>query len=139
MVEVNWDSPDYAMIVSDIRKLRQGSWFSVNWAELEKLAVWLEKQERQAGEYWSISFVKILGSALGRHGLEVLLIRDGEDPDWAALAFPSHENAHRAGDLLLLDGSVEVRWTMVSEADWDSPKAVTREIQRRLAAIVNPE
>ena len=99
--------------------------------------VWLDEQERQAGDYWSISFVKMVGSVLAHHGLEVLLIRDGEDPDWAGLAFPSREHARRTGDLLLLDDSVDVRWTMASEADWDSPKAVTREIQRRLAEIVN--
>lgn len=137
VVQVNWDSPDYAMIVSDVRKLRQCSGLSVNWTELRKLAVWLDKQERQAGDYWSVSFVKILTSALARHGLEVLLIRDDGDPDWAAMAFPSRESARRVGELLSHDGTVDTRWTIASEADWDSPKAVVKKIQRRLAAIID--
>jgi hypothetical protein len=138
VVQLNWDSPDYATILSDIRKLKQCSGLAVNWKELRKLAVWLGEQEREAGDYWSISFVKMVASVLGRHGLDVLLIRDGDDPDWAAMAFPSDRNARRAGDLLSLDDSVDVRWTMASEAGWDSPKAVTREIQRRLATRVDP-
>ena len=137
VVQLNWDSPDYATILSDIRKLKQCSGLAVNWKELRKLAVWLGEQEREAGDYWSISFVKMVASVLGHHGLEVLFIRDGDDPDWAAMAFPSDQNARRAGDLLLLDDSVDVRWTMASEAGWDSPKAVRREIRRRLAEIVN--
>ena len=136
VVQLNWDSPDYASILSDIRKLKQCTRLAVNWKELRKLVVWLDEQERQAGDYWSVSFVKMVGSVLGHHDLEVLLIRDGVDPDWAALAFPSQENARRAGDLLLLDRSVDVEWILASEADWDSPKAVTKEIQRRLAEIV---
>lgn len=138
VIQVDWNSPDYATILSDIRKLKQYSGLAVNWRELRKLAVWLEEQEREAGDYWSISFVKMVASALGRHGLEVLLIRDGDDPDWAALVFPSCKNARRVGRLLLLDSSVDVRWTMAPEADWDSPKAVVKEIKRRLAASVNP-
>ena len=138
VVQLNWDSPDYAAILSDIRKLKQCSGLAVNWKELRKLAVWLGEQEREAGDYWSISFVKMVASVLGRHGLEVLFIRDGVDPDWAAMAFPSRENAPRTGDLLLLDDSVDVEWVMASEADWDSPEAVTREIRRRLAASADP-
>lgn len=136
VVQLSWDSPDYATLLSDIRKLKQCSKLAIDWSDLRKLVAWLEEQEREAGDYWSVSFVKMVASALGRHGLEVLLIRDGEDPDWAAMAFPSRENARRAGDLLLLDSSVE--WTLASEADWDSPKAVAKEIQRRLATRVDP-
>ena len=136
VVQLDWDSPDYATILTDIRKLKQCSGRAVNWKELRKLVVWLGEQERQADDYWSLSFVKMMASALGRHSLEVLLIRDGEDPDWAAMAFPLYENARRAGDLLLLDDSVNVRWTMASEVGWDSPKAVAKEIQRRMAGIV---
>ena len=136
VVQSDWDSPDYATILSDIRKLKQCSGLAVNWTGLRKLAVWLDEQERQTGEYWLVSFVKMLASALSHHGLEVLLVRDGEDPGWAALAFPSQENARRVGDLLLLDSSVDVGWTLASEADCDSPKAVTKEIRRRLAEIV---
>lgn len=136
VVQLNWNGPDYPAILTNIRKLKQWSGLAVNWTGLRKLAVWLAEQERQAGDYWSISFVKMAGSVLGHHDLEVLLIRDGVDPDWAALAFPSQENARRVGDLLLLDSSVDVEWILASEADWDSPKAVTKEIRRRLAEIV---
>jgi hypothetical protein len=137
VVQLNWNGPDYPAILSDIRKLKQCSELAVNWTGLRTLAVWLDEQERQAGDYWSISFVKVVGAVLGNHDLEVLLIRDGDDPDWAAMAFPLRENARRTGDLLLLDDSVDVRWTMASEADWDSPKAVAEEIQRRLSEIAN--
>ena len=138
VVQLDWNSPDYIAILSDIRKLKQCSGLALNWKDLRKLAVWLGEQERQAGDYWSISFMKMVASALERHGLEVLLIRDGVDPDWAAMAFPSRENARRTGDLFLLDDSVDVEWVMASEADWDSPVAVTREIRRRLAASAGP-
>lgn len=135
VVQLNWNSPDYAMIVSDIRRLRQCSGFSINWTGLRKLAVWLEEQEKEAGDYWSISFVKILALALGSHVLDVLLIFDGVDPGWVALTLPVRENTRRLGKLL--GRSLDAEWIVASTARWDAPKAVTREIRRRLAAIVD--
>lgn len=88
MVHIDWGSPDYASIVSDIRKLKQCSGLSINWSGLKRLALWLDQQERKAGNYWSISFVKLVAAALDRHSLDVLLIRDLSDPNWAVLAVP---------------------------------------------------
>lgn len=135
VVQLDWNSPDYAAIVSGVRKLRQCSGLSIKWTGLRKLAVWLEEQEREAGDYWSISFAKMLALALGSHGLDVLLIFDGVDPSWAALALPGHENTRRLGKLL--GSSLDAEWVIASKARWDAPKAVTREIRRRLAAIVD--
>lgn len=133
VVEVNWNSPDYAVIVADVRKLRQCTGLSVNWTGLRKLAVWLDNQERQADEYWSVSFVKVLALTLGSHGLEVLLIFDGVDPAWAALVLPSRENTRRLGKLL--GSSLDAEWIVASTAHWDAPKAITKEIRHRLAAV----
>ena len=136
LVQLDWDSPDYATILSDIRKLKQCSRLAVNWKELRKLVVWLDEQERQASEYWSVSFVKMMALALGSYGLDVLLIFDGVDPSWAALTLPGRENTRRLGKLF--GGSLDAEWIVASAARWDAPKAVTKEIRCRLAASVNP-
>lgn len=133
VVHLSWDSPDYTTIISGVRKLRQCAGFPTKWVELRKLAVWLEEQEKEAGDYWSISFVKILASALGSYDLDVLLIFDGVDPSWAALTLPAREKTRRLGKLL--GSSLDAEWIVASTAHWDAPKAITKEIRRRLAAI----
>lgn len=134
VVQLDWNSPDYAAIVSGARKLRQCSGLSIKWTGLRKLAAWLEEQEREAGDYWSISFLKMLALALGSYDLDVLLIFDGVDPDWAALTLPARENTRRLGKLL--GSSLDAEWIIASTARWDAPEAITRGIRRRLAAVV---
>lgn len=95
MLHIDWNGPEYISIVSDVRKLEQCSGLAVKWSKLKKLALWLGEQERDAGDYWSISFVKVVASILGHHGLDVLLIRDSSDPGWAALAVPPRGHTAR--------------------------------------------
>lgn len=138
MLHMDWNSPEYASLVSGIQRLKPCSGLPINWAGLKKLAVWLYGQERKAGEYWSISFVKMMASILGRHNLQVLLFRDSADPDWAAMTLLPRESARlvrkRFGRLL---GELGITWCVASAVGWDSPVDVRKEIQRRLAAIVS--
>src|SRR6185437_12656743 len=99
MLHIDWNGPDYVSIVSDVRKLKQCSGLAVKWNDLKKLALWLGEQEREAGDYWSISFFKMVTSILGRYGLDVLLIRDSADPGWAALAVLQHGSTRRVEKL----------------------------------------
>lgn len=136
MLHIDWNGPEYISIVSDVRKLEQCSGLAVKWSKLKKLALWLGEQERDAGDYWSISFVKVVASILGHHGLDVLLIRDSSDPGWAALAVLHHEGTPRVEKLFgRLFDDLDITWSVASKEDWDSPEDVTKEIRRRLAAI----
>ncbi|MES2403085.1 MAG: hypothetical protein V4567_01965 [Pseudomonadota bacterium] len=136
MLHIDWNGTDYVSIVSDVRKLKQCSGLAVKWNDLKKLALWLGDQEREAGDYWSISFVKIVASVLANHGLDVLLIRDSSDPDWIALAALQHESTHLVEKLFSrLFDDLDITWGVASKDDWDSPEDVAKEIRRRLAAI----
>jgi len=136
MLHIDWNGPDYVSIVSSIRKLKQCSGLAVKWNDLKKLALWLGEQEREAGDYWSISFLKMVASILGRYGLDVLLFRDSADPGWAALAVLQHGSTRRAEKLFdRLFGKLDITWGVASKDDWDSPEDVAKEIRRRLAAI----
>lgn len=136
MLHMNWSAPDYAVIVPQIRRLKQCAGLAVNWHRLKKLALWLGEQERKAGEYWSISFVKVVASALGRHGLDVLLIRDSSDPDWAAMMLLSRESTRPVKKLFdQLFSELDITWCLASTVGWDSPVDVRDEIHRRLAVV----
>lgn len=137
MVHIDWNGPDYVSIVSDVRKLKQCSRLAAKWNDLKELALWLGEQEREAGDYWSISFVKMMASILDRYRLDVLLIRDSSDPDWAALAVLQHGSTRRVEKLFdRLFDELGITCGVVSKADWDLPEGVTKEIRRQLAAIV---
>ena len=137
-LHIDWSSPDYVSVVSDIRKLKPCSVLAVNWHQLKKLSLWLDEQERKAGEYWSISFVKVVASALGCHGLEVLLIRDSSDPDWAAMTLFPCESTRSMKKLFDRSFSkLDATWCLASAAEWDCPADVRNEIRQRMAVIGN--
>lgn len=136
MVHIDWRSPDYASIVSDIRKLKQCSGLAINWNELKKLTLWLDQQEREAGDYWSVSFVKMVASVLGRHGIAVLLVRDTSDPDWAAITVFPRDGTRLVKKLFgRLFGELDITWCIASTVGWDAPAGIRKEIQRRSAEI----
>ena len=136
MLHIDWSSPDYVATASDTRKLKLCSGPAVNWNELKKLALWIDEQEREADDYWSISFVKVVALALGRRGLDVLLIRDSSDPDWAAMTLFPRESTHSVKKLFdRLFSGLEITWCLASAAQWDCPEDVRNEIQRRLAMV----
>ena len=138
ILHIDWNAPDYTSIVSSIRKLKQCSGLAINWKALKKLALWLDEQERMAGEYWSISFVKMVALVLGRYGIEVFLIRDSSDSDWAAITLLPRGNIHLVKKLFRrLFGDLGITWCVASAVGWDSPGEVRKELQRRLVSIVS--
>jgi len=110
-------------------------WIRCDLESVEKLALWLSEQEREADECWSIAFIKMMALTLIPQNLEVLVIFVGVDPGWAAVTLPSHESARRIGKLL--GSTLDAEWIVGSAARWDAPRVIAKEIQHRLAAIIN--